>query len=216
MSQRELVYYIDPNSNLYNSRVLISNYVHDYLGGVARMAKPEEYEDLTCLISSPISPRRNKYRFKHINEQVLYNMLVNHSGSKTRAGSEELAECLKMALSNDKEGAIMGAHIIIKSALKDMTITYTDCFICNMACWLVQYKNFNDDFSRIYKLSLREQFQEKVANFLHTILRKDYINKGEKDLINSTYFSSGSAGTKTLVYKLGTIVSDYYKCLEPK
>lgn len=218
MSQRELIYYIDPNSSLYNSRDLIGRYVNDYLSDKARMATSEDYENLICLTAESAKPRRNKYRFKHISNQILYNMLINHNSVKVTG--EELVECLRMALSKDKEGAVMGAHIIIKGALKEMVVSYTDTFVSNMACWVVQYRNFNDDFSRIYKLSLKEHFQEKVSNFLNTILRKDYINKNDAAPYTTT--TKGMIAyipvdrTKTLVYQLGTIVSDYYKNLEPK
>lgn len=115
MSQREIVYYIDPNNELWIHRRVIQKYMEEYLDGKARLANDEETENIICLTKYKVKTN-NKFKFSNINQVTLAGLMGYHA-SNLKLEPLEVLEFFKMGLSKDLETRTLGINTLIKHRL---------------------------------------------------------------------------------------------------
>ena len=112
MSERELVYYIDPNNELWPNRETIKKYLDEYLDGVARLAKDNEVDNIICLTKYKVRTN-NRFKFDEIKQVTLKQLMHTHAPI-LNLEPLEVVEFFRMGVSSDVEAKTLGINTLIK------------------------------------------------------------------------------------------------------
>lgn len=188
MSECELVYYIDPNNELWIHRGIVQKYIEEYLEGKARLATDKESESIICLTRYKIRTD-NRFKFVKINHATLYNLMRSNT-TKLKLDQYEIIDLFKMGLSKDIEARTLGINTLIKyevsrngySSFGSPSSNYNFReFVTKSINWLVYHYGISgNSLHKVYELSLPvNEYLDSQLTIITSILKNGPVDKNE-------------------------------------